>query len=160
MHLENLTPVVLLLLVLTMIFRKGQLTHWMSAIILRNQGKGTMRGMLVTADSNSSRMDLGNFRIESRLAGNQKAGGGIVIKTGPQEFIVAGKALDIFFSTYLDSMHVGIETVNEGIFIDEKWVPLKRLNGDEVHASTWSGTGLKLPDDKVSIQKISLYLYK
>ena len=132
----------------------------MSAIILRNQGKGTMRGILVTEDSINSATDLGNFRIESRLAGNQKTGGGIVIKTGPQEFIVAGKALDVFFSTYLDSMHVGIETVNEGIFIGEKWVPLKRLNGDETHASTWSGTGLKLPDDKVSIQRVSLYLYK
>ncbi len=132
----------------------------MSAIILQNQGKGTMRGILVTADSRVARRIWEISGSKSRLAGNQKAGGGIIIKTGPQEFIVAGKALDVFFSSYLDSMHVGIETVNEGIFIGEKWVPLKRLNGDEVHASTWSGTGLKLPDDKVSIQKVSLYLYK
>ncbi len=132
----------------------------MSAIILRHQGKGTMHGMLVTADSASSRTDMGNFGIEARLAGNQKAGGGIIIKTGPQEFIVAGKALDVFFSSYLDSMRVGIDVVDEGIFAGEKWVPAKRLNGDEVHASTWSGTGLKLPEDRVSIQKISLYLYK
>jgi hypothetical protein len=132
----------------------------MSDLILGNQGKGNMRGILVTADSMNSRMDMGNFRIEARLAGNQKAGGGIIIKTGPQEFIVAGKALDVFFSTYLDSTHVGIIAVNEGIFLNKKWIPLKRLNGDEVHASTWSGTGMKLPDDRVSIQKISLYLYK
>jgi hypothetical protein len=132
----------------------------MSSLILNNQGKGTMRGILVSSDSMSSQMDMGNFRIEARLAGNQKTAGGIIIKTGPQEFIVAGKALDIFFSTYLDSTHVGIISVNEGIFHNGKWVPLKRLNGDEVHASTWSGTGLKLPDDKISIQKISLYLYK
>ncbi len=132
----------------------------MSALLLSNQGKGTMRGMLVSKDSLTSQIDLGNFRIEARLAGNQETGGGIIIKTGPQEFIVAGKALDIFFSTYLDSTLVGIMAVNEGIFFNGKWVPLKRLNGDEVHASTWSGTGLKLPDDKISIQKVSLYLYK
>jgi hypothetical protein len=132
----------------------------MAAIILRNQGKGTMRGLLVSEDSTTGQTDLGNFRIEARLAGNQKHGGGIVIKTGPEEFIVAGKSLDVFFSSYLDSMHVGIDVVDEGIFNGEKWVPLKRLNGDEVHASTWSGTGLKFPDDKVSIQRISLYLYK
>jgi hypothetical protein len=132
----------------------------MSPLILENQGKGTMRGILVDADSMISRMDMGNFRIEARLAGNQKTGGGIIIKTGPQEFIVAGKALDVFFTTYLDSTNTGIISVNEGIFRDGKWVPLQRLNGDEVHASTWSGTGLKLPDDKVSIQKVSLYLYK
>jgi hypothetical protein len=132
----------------------------MSSLILQNQGKGTMRGIIVSPDSMSSQLDMGNFRIEARLAGNQKTGGGILIKTGPQEFIVAGKALDVFFTTYLDSTHVGIVSVNEGIFRDEKWVPLKRLNGDEVHASTWSGTGLRLPDDRVSIQKVSLYLYK
>ncbi len=132
----------------------------MSAMILQNQGKGTMRGFFVDADSMSSQTDMGNFRIEARLAGNQKSGGGIIIKTGPQEFIVAGKALDVFFSSYLDSMRVGIDAVDEGIFSGEKWIPLKRLNGDEVHASTWSGTGLKLPDDRISIQKISLYLYK
>jgi hypothetical protein len=132
----------------------------MSPVILKNQGKGTMRGILVSADSTSSQLDMGNFRIDARLSGNQKAGGGLIIKTGPQEFTVAGKALDIFFTSYLDSTHVGIIAVNEGIFLDGKWIPLKRLNGDEVHASTWSGTGLKLPDDRVSIQKISLYLYK
>jgi hypothetical protein len=132
----------------------------MSSLILSNQGKGTMRGIIVSKDSMSSHMDMGNFRIEARLAGDQKAGGGILIKTGPQEFIVAGKAMDIFFTTYLESTHVGIVAVNEGIFRDDKWIPLKRLNGDEVHASTWSGTGLKLPDDRISIQKISLYLFR
>jgi hypothetical protein len=29
-----------------------------------------------------------------------------------------------------------------------------------VHASTWSGTGLKLPGYQVSIQKIVLYRYR
>lgn len=132
----------------------------MSSIILRNQGRGTMRGILVSADSTISSTDLGNFRIEARLAGNQKTGGGIIIKTGPQEFIVAGKALDVFFSSYLDSMHIGIDAVDEGTFKGEKWIPSRRLNGDEVHASTWSGTGLKLPEDKISIQKVSLYQYR
>ena len=71
----------------------------MSAIILRNQGKGTMHGILV-----EQLIPIAAGQIwaisgsKSRLAGNQKAGGGIIIKTGPQEFIVAGKALDVFFS--------------------------------------------------------------
>ncbi len=34
------------------------------------------------------------------------------------------------------------------------------LNGDETHASTFDGTGLKFPPDKVSIQKVTLYMYK
>ena len=126
MPLENLMPVALLPSVLIMNLPEGtidpldesyKVLRSMSSMILQNQGKGTMRGILVSADSSSSQTDMGNFGIEAHLAGNQKAGGGIIIKTGPQEFIVAGKALDVFFSSYLDSMHVGIEAVNEGIFI-------------------------------------------
>jgi hypothetical protein len=50
--------------------------------------------------------------------------------------------------------------VDEGTFKDGKWISERRLNGDETHASTSSGTGVKLRSDHISIQKISLYKYK
>jgi len=53
-----------------------------------------------------------------------------------------------------------VDKVDEGIFENGKWIPKRRLNGDEVHASTWSGSGLKLPSNSVSIQRISIYKYK
>ena len=86
--------------------------------------------------------------------------GALIIQLSQQEFLVAGRALDIFFIPQNDSLRVAVDAVDEGTFEDGKWIPLRRLNGDEVHASTWSGSGLKLPDDKVSIQRISLYRYK
>jgi len=132
----------------------------MSPLILENQGKGTMRGILVDSASPVQQFDMGNYKIEARLAGREKVAGGLVIKTGPEEFIVAGKALDVFFFSYNDSLHVAVDVVDEGTVENGKWIPERRLNGDETHASTWSGTGLKLPDHKVSIQKISLYRYK
>jgi hypothetical protein len=134
----------------------------MSSIILENQGKGTMRGILVDTVSPSIEFELGEYRIKADLAGGRNPGiaGGLIIQTGQQEFIVAGKALDLFFIPEDASMRVAVDAVDEGTFEDGKWVSERRLNGDEVHASTWSGTGLKLPDNKVSIQKISLYQYK
>jgi len=57
-------------------------------------------------------------------------------------------------------VHGAVNTVDEGIFRDGEWISEKRLNGDETHASTSSGTGVKLPSQKVSIQKISLYSFK
>jgi len=57
-------------------------------------------------------------------------------------------------------MRIGVDAADEGTFEAGKWKSLKRLNGDETHASTWDGTGAKLADDKVSIQKISFYRYK
>jgi hypothetical protein len=132
----------------------------MSPIILENQGKGTMRGILVDTLAPVMQVDLGNYTIEARLAGSEKTAGGLIIKTGPQEFIVAGKALDLFFVSYHDSLRIAVDAVDEGTFKEGKWISARRLNGDEVHASTWSGTGPKLPDNKVSIQRISLYQYK
>ena len=134
----------------------------MSSVILENQGKGTMRGILVDTILSVQQFELGNYKIEAKLGGREKPdiAGGLIINTGPQEFIVAGKALDVFFIPKDDSLRVAVNAVDEGTFEDGKWVSERRLNGDEVHASTWSGTGVKLPSHQISIQKISLYEYK
>lgn len=107
-------------------------------------------------------LELGDYRIKAVLAVGKKphTAGGLIIQTGSQEYIVACKGLDIFFIPKDTSMRVAIDAVDEGIFKDGVWLPEKRLNGDETHASTWDGTGLKLGDRKASIQKISLYRYK
>ncbi len=131
-------------------------------VILDNQGKGTMRGILVDSINTESELKMGDWRIKAFLSVNTKPriAGGIIIKTGSDEFIIAGKGLDIFF--YLDnsSMRPGIESSDEGIFKDAVWIPQRRLNGDETHASTYDGTGIRFSDQEVSIQKVSLYRYK
>jgi hypothetical protein len=134
----------------------------MSSIILEHQGKGTMRGMLVDTTSPAQKFDLGNYTIEAKLGGREKPSiaGGLIIQLGPQEFIVAGKALDVFFIPKDSSMRVAVDAVDEGTFENGKWISKRRLNGDEVHASTWSGTGVKLPSHQISIQKILFYGYK
>jgi hypothetical protein len=134
----------------------------LSSIILENQGKWTMRGIFVDSISPVMQFELGNYQIEARLGGREKTdiAGGLIIQLSPEEFLVAGKALDVFFIPKDKSVRGGINTVDEGTFRDGKWISEKRLNGDETHASTSSGTGVKLPGQKVSIQKISLYTYK
>jgi Domain of unknown function (DUF5597)/Beta-galactosidase len=134
----------------------------MSSVILKNQGKGTMRGILVDTVLRSMDFELGDYKIRAVLAGNRKPGiaGGLIIQTGPEEYIVAGKGFDLFFVSKDPSIRIGLDIVDDGTFKDGEFVPERRLNGDETHASTWSGTGLKLPDNKVSIQKVSLYRYK
>jgi beta-galactosidase GanA len=134
----------------------------LSSIILENQGKGTMKGILVDTITPDYHFELGDYNIEAKYAGNERPAiaGGLIIQTGKEEFIVAGKSLDVFFIPKDTSMHIGVNAADEGKFTNGKWVPERRLNGDEVHASTWDGTGVKLPGNKVSIQKISLYRYK
>lgn len=135
----------------------------MSAIILENQGIGTMHGVLVDTATPVQQVELGNYTIEAHLGGWRKPAiaGGLIIMTGEHEFIVAGRALDVFFIPGDNTdMRVAVKTCDEGLFEDGQWISKRRLNGDEVHASTWSGTGVKLPGNKVSIQKVSLYRYK
>jgi hypothetical protein len=131
----------------------------MAPVILENQGRGTMRGILVDSRKPVQQFELGEYKIEARLAGGTVAGG-LIIQTGQHEYLVAGKALDIFFIPKDESIRIGIDAVDEGTFENGQWIAERRLNGDETHASTWSGTGLKLPDNKVTIQKISMYRYK
>ncbi|MGD8777907.1 MAG: DUF5597 domain-containing protein [Ignavibacteria bacterium] len=134
----------------------------MSSIILENQGKGTMRGMLVDTTSPNMKFELGNYNIEVILGGREKpdVAGGLIIKVGDDEFIAAGRALDIMFYLKDGSYRIAVDKVDEGFFENGEWIPKRRLNGDEVHASTYSGTGFKLPADKFSIQRLSIYKYK
>jgi beta-galactosidase GanA len=134
----------------------------MSPVISENQGKGSMKGILVDVKNPVQRFELGNYTIEAKLGGNEKTevAGGLIIQTGLQEFICAGSAFTISFIPKNDSLRIAVDAVDEGTFEAGKWVAERRLNGDEVQASTWSGTGLIMPGNKVSIQKISLYRYK
>ncbi len=132
----------------------------MSPIILKNQGKGTMKGILVDTVSPIQHFELGNYKIEAKMGGRTNIAGGLIINVGKDEFIAAGKDLDILFFPKDSTSRLGVDKVDEGIFGNGKWIPERRLNGDEVHASTWSGTGLKLPGNKVSIQRITIYRYK
>ena len=86
--------------------------------------------------------------------------GGLIIQTGADEFIVAGKSLDLFYMPKDSIQRIGVLSADEGIFKGDQWIAHRRLNGDETHASTWDGTGNKMPADKPGIQKIILYHYR
>ena len=134
----------------------------MAPLILNNQGISTMRGILLDSSTPEQEFELGGYKIKASIsqAFQKKAAGAIIIKTGPDEFIAAGKGLDILFYPEDSTVRIGVDAVDEGVFKNGSWIPLRRLNGDETHASTWSGTGLKLPWDKVNLQKITIYRYK
>jgi len=130
-------------------------------LILEHQGKGSMRGMLVDSKMPVRKLELGNYIIEARLAsGNMKMSGGLIIQTGPDEFICTGRGLDVFFSAKDNTFRTALDIVDEGTFRDGEWIPERRLNGDETHATTFDGAGLRLPEERISIQKVSLYKYK
>jgi hypothetical protein len=134
----------------------------LAPLIFENQGRGKMAGVLVTTNEPSQYVTLGDYVIQAKLAGrgNPEIGGAIIIATGPDEFFAAGRDLDVFFEPKMpsDLPLAAIDFVDEGAFHDGKWMPARRLNGDEVHTSTFDGTGLKLYG--IGIQHLKLYRYR
>lgn len=80
--------------------------------------------------------------------------GGLVIQTGPDEFIVAGRGITITFAT--EGGSVGLESVRELGWQDGKWVDGRWLNGDQTH----QGRHVRLPPTAFGVQRVKLYRYK
>ena len=68
-----------------------------------------------------------------------------------------GRNLAVSFASATNSNEiVGIGTDEEGIYKQGRWVPGRRLNGDEVP----DARALHFRDDKYSIQHVKLYRYQ
>ncbi|HTP12596.1 MAG TPA: DUF5597 domain-containing protein, partial [Bacteroidota bacterium] len=138
----------------------------LAPLILANQGKGTMAGVLLDSASQEVHIKLGeyvfNVRHEyswpfaRRSEGDHPRFGGLIIMVGPDEYYVAGRGLVVTCSATEDGMKAGIGTLDAGRFIDGTWVPGLRLNGDQSH----QGRHLDLPGTTFSIQKVRLYKYR
>ena len=154
-----------------------KLVEGMMELITAHQGKPSMRGILVDSDNPVQTFELGDFIVtadgSSRRAPAAATGtgagaarpaadppsGGLIIQLGPEEYIVVGRDLNVRFAPKIPGKtpYIGVDRAEEGVFRDGKWTVTRVLNGDETHASTFSGTGLKMPG--MTIQKIKLYRY-
>jgi hypothetical protein len=86
-------------------------------------------------------------------AAQEPAGYGLVINTAPDEFLFVGTGMTVTFAT--DSRgpkFAGIGIIDEGRFQGGKWIPGRRINGDE------SGSGNRLSVRTLDqVMKIRLY---
>jgi len=139
----------------------------LSPLILANQGKGTMAGVVLDSASQEARIKLGEyvFRVKHEYSwpyaphteGENPRYGGMIIMVGPDEYYIAGRGLVVTFATDdNDGTQAGIGSLDAGKFVDGNWVPGLRMNGDQSH----QGRHLDLPGYTYSIQKVRLYKYK
>jgi hypothetical protein len=87
--------------------------------------------------------------------------GALFIAVGPDEYIAAASGpMSIRFSPNTPGAPiVGIDSIEEGTFVDGRWIPGRRLNGDESDSdkSVRLGGGV-IPNGR--IQRIKLYRYR
>ncbi len=130
-------------------------------VLLENQGKGVIGGAFLSTNNPTQKLQVGDYTLNLGTAQNYslttpKYPAGIFIQTGPDEYLVAGRGLTVTFTpnTPGDAPIVKVATVEEGVFVNGRWVAGRRLNGDE----TLSGNGLRLGGD-YTIQHVKLYRY-
>ncbi|HJX92443.1 MAG TPA: DUF5597 domain-containing protein [Pyrinomonadaceae bacterium] len=152
----------------------------LAPLILEHQGKGEMAGLLPEGPEQRlpQQLRLGdyilNVTFERQLtqpsgpqnpgvqtaAGSQSStilSGGLVIVTGPNEFVFAGTGLTVTFEVETPGDPIaGILAADEGQYANGQWIQGRRLNGDQTH----QGRHLRLPPGRFGIQRIRLYRYR
>ena len=140
----------------------------LTPLVLEHQGDDSMVGVRPpvsfdgVVDDMPQSFRLGDYTLHVAFKGTSpepapqrkvEAHGGLIIRLGPDEYLVAGQGLIVTFST--EGATAGIESIREGSFVDGRWVPGRLLNGDESH----QGRHLRIPEGKFGIQRVRLYRY-
>ncbi len=151
----------------------------LAPLILENQGKGTMAGALVGPDDPPQKIPLGNYILEVSYARMRRpptpvpaspAGGppqtteragALFISVGPDEYIAAGSGpVSVAFSPNAPGAPIaGILSIDEGTFVNGRWVPGRRLNGDENGQGKFLRLGGGMSRNG-AIQRVKLYRYR
>jgi beta-galactosidase GanA len=136
----------------------------LAPLILAHQGKNDMAGLLSEGPEQHApqRLVLNGYALN--ITYDKPADpnapplltGGLVIATGPDEFMIAGTGMTITFEPDQPSTQtVGLLSVDEGKFVGGEWKAGRRLNGDQTH----QGRHVRINAGKFEIQKVKLYKY-
>lgn len=139
----------------------------LSGEISKAKKQGLMEGVLLSKNADTVKLEMGDYILtvshDLTLGWSPKAKeanwpltGGIIIALSKDEFYIGGTGLVISFKPKNEALRAGIQSVDEGTFVNGKWHPGRRLNGDEDH----QGRHLRIPVDEFGIQRIKLYSYE
>jgi beta-galactosidase GanA len=149
----------------------------LAPLIAEHQGKGTMSAVLLRGPNDSpQKIHLGNYTLEVGFYSQPKMFGvppppeppppaaAIFIATGPDEYFAAGSGVTVRVSPNAPGPPLaGFATVEEGTFVNGRWVPGRRLNGDDSDEGNFlmlERSGCCWPPGTKSIQRFTLYRYR
>jgi beta-galactosidase GanA len=130
-------------------------------LIAEHQASGDIHGFTLDKQHPTAEFMMAGYNVQVSLdsifGSHTDSGYGLVMATGPDEFLGAGKGFRIVFTpAQADAKPVGIASIDEGTFEDGKWIPGRRLNGDEND----QGGYWRFDSRKVSIEKARVYRYQ
>jgi beta-galactosidase GanA len=133
----------------------------LTPLITTHQSAESMTGFLLDEANASTIVDMNGYQLNIRLdeifGSHAKQGFGLIVATGPNEFIGAGSGFRVSFVPKTEGApHGGIAYVEEGTFSNGNWIPGRRLNGDEND----QGQYWRFSPEGVEIEKVSVYRYQ
>ena len=130
-------------------------------LIVAHQTDGTVHGFVLNQGSPSVDFVMQGYTVHvslDEIFGNHAENGfGLIMATGKDELIGAGKGFRVSFTPLAASgPKVGIAAVDEGVFENGKWIPGRRLNGDEND----QGKGWRFTPRQLTTEKVTLYHFE
>jgi hypothetical protein len=142
-------------------------------LILAHQGNGTMSAVMMNPNDPPQKIQLGDYTLQVAYwpiqytmpllmpgeppPGPRPPSAAIFIATGPDEFFAIGSGVKVTFSSKTPGLPLaGLGTVEEGTFVNGRWVPDIRLAGDD----TGQGGDLFELERHIGIQRFTLYRYR
>ena len=124
------------------------------------QAKGNVHGFVLDKNHPSIDFNMNGYVLHVSLDDifgfRAEKGFGLIMANGPDEFMGAGIGFRVSFTTASpDSPHVGLASVDEGKFQGSKWVPGRRLNGDEND----QGNYWRFDQWQIRIEKAAVYRF-
>jgi len=143
----------------------------LAPLIAEHQGKGTMSAVLLGPNDPPQKIGVGNYtlevaflapRVEPPPQGTPLLSAAIFIATGPDEYYAAGNDVSVTFSPNTPGPPLaGLATVEEGTFVNGRWVPGRRLAGDDAGQGDFLDLRKRLAGDPDrGIQRVTLYRYR
>jgi hypothetical protein len=133
----------------------------LAPMVLEHQSAGDLHGFVLDRNHPSVDFTVGGYTVHVRLdeifGEHAQNGFGMIMPTGQDEFLGAGKGFRVTFTPRpATGPNVGIAAVDEGAFVDGKWVPGRRLNGDEND----QGNAWRFDWKQVKTEKAALYRFE
>ena len=131
----------------------------LTPMMLEHQSAGDLHGFVLDRSHPSVDFTVSGYTVHVTLdeifGSHAQDGFGLIFPTGPDEFLGVGKGFRVTF-TPRTGQHAGIGAVDEGTFVDGKWAPGRRLNGDEND----QGKAWRFDSKQLRTEKVSLYRFE
>ena len=133
----------------------------LSPLLLSATAPNMMHGFQLDANHSSVAFEMNGYTVDVSLddifGHRSDRGFGLLIATGPDTFVGAGKGFRVsFHARTAGAPAVGIAAIDEGEYHDGQFVPGRRLNGDEND----QGQYFRVDQRGVHIERVALYHFE